>query len=106
MYDIVYASFPFLADGVGNLFLGGLEALIGVTLIGNFFFQTTHAAFLLHLAGTFAVFITAPELMFRPYFPILTLAGGFVVKNLSLAMGGIAVILCHMCHPRFSKGWL
>ena len=105
VYDIVYASFPFLADGIGNLLLGGLETLIGIALIGNFFSKATHAALLLHLVGTFAVFITAPEIMFQPYFPMLTLAGEFVFKNLSLAMGGIVVILYHLRHPRLSKGW-
>ncbi|OHA21367.1 MAG: hypothetical protein A2849_00005 [Candidatus Taylorbacteria bacterium RIFCSPHIGHO2_01_FULL_51_15] len=106
VYDIVYASFPFLADGVGNLFLGGFEALIGLALISNAFAKTTHLILIFHLLGTFTVFITAPEIMFDPQFPFLTLAGEFVVKNLSLAMGGIVVILYHMRHPRLSKGWI
>ena len=106
VYDIVYASFPMLAAGVGNIFLGGLEAVIGFALICNVFPKTTHATLILHLLGTFSVLVTAPQLMFDPYFPMLTLAGEFVVKNLSLAMGGIVVILYHMRHPRLSKGWL
>lgn len=100
VYDIVYASVPFLADGVGNLLLGGLETIIGFTLISNVFPRTTHAILILHLLGTFSVFITAPEIMFNPNFPFLTLAGEFIVKNLSLAMGGIVVILHHTrCRP-------
>lgn len=106
VYEIVHASFPFLADGIGNLLLGGLETLIGLALIGNFLPKTAHATLLLHLLGTFGVFVTAPEIMFSPHFPFLTLAGEFVVKNLSLAMGGIVVILYHMRHPRLSKGML
>jgi len=106
VYDIVYASFPFLADGVGNILLGGLETVIGIALACNVFSKTTHAILVLHLLGTFMVFVTAPEIMFQPYFPMLTLAGEFVVKNLSLAMGGIVVILYHMRHPKLSKGWL
>ena len=105
VYELVYASFPFLADGVGNLLLGGLETAIGVALILNLFPKTTHAALILHLTGTFSVFLVAPALMFQPHFPMLTLAGEFVVKNLSLAMGGIVVILYHLRHPRLSKGW-
>src|SRR3989338_10907769 len=103
VYDIVYASFPFLADGVGNILLGGLETVIGIALACNVFSKTTHAILVLHLLGTFMVFVTAPEIMFQPYFPMLTLAGEFVVKNLSLAMGGIVVILYHMRHPKLSK---
>jgi len=104
VYDIVYASFPFLADGVGNMLLGGLETAIGLALISNKFPKTTHAILIMHLLGTFSVFITAPEIMFNPGFPFLTLVGEFVVKNLSLAMSGIVVILYHMRHPRLSKG--
>lgn len=106
VYDIVYASFPFLAVGIGNLFLGGLETALGLLLIANKFAKTTHAILLLHLLGTFGVFVTAPQIMFDPGFPFLTLAGEFVVKNLSLAMSGVVVILYHMRHPRLSKGWM
>ncbi len=106
VYDIVYASFPFLADGVGNILLGGLETVIGVALIVNILPKITHAVLILHLIGTFGVFVTAPQIMFEPGFPFLTLAGEFVVKNLSLAMSGIVVILYHMRHPQLSKGWI
>ena len=105
VYDIVYASFPILADGIGNLFLGGLETLIGLALICNVLKKTTHAILVVHLLGTFGVFVTAPEIMFSPGFPMLTLAGEFVVKNLSLVMGGIVVILYEIRHPRLSQGW-
>ena len=105
VYDIVYASFPFLAAGIGNLLLGGLETLIGLALICNVFQKTTHFTLLLHLLGTFGVFITAPQIMFAPHFPMLTLAGEFVIKNIVLAMGGVVVIHYHMRHPRLSKDW-
>ncbi len=106
VYDIVYASFPFLADGIGNLFLGGLETVIGLAVICNIFPRVTHAILILHLMGTFSVLVTAPTLTFDPHFPMLTLAGEFVIKNLVLAMGGIVVILYHMRHPRLSNGLL
>jgi putative oxidoreductase len=93
VYDLVYASFPFLADGIGNLFLSLLEVMIGILLLINAVPRLTHIVLLLHLAGTFATFITAPSMMFHPYFPILTFEGEFVVKNLTLALGGIIVLL-------------
>lgn len=102
----MYASFPFLAAGAGGLFLGGVETLIGLALICNVFQKTAHVILILHLLGTFCVFITAPEIMFSPHFPLLTLSGEFVVKNLSLIMGGIVVILYEIRHPRLSKGLL
>jgi len=106
VHDIVYASFPFLADGIGNLFLGGLETAIGVALICNLFSRIVLVVLTMHLLGTFAVFITAPEIMFNPGFPFLTFAGEFVVKNLSLAAGALVVMLYQIHHPHRSKGLL
>ena len=80
--------------------------MIGVAVICNIFPKITHAILILHLLGTFSVLVTAPRLMFDPYFPMLTLAGEFVIKNLVLATGGIVVILYHMHHPKLSKGVL
>ncbi len=92
VYEIVYASFPWFAYGIGNLILGIGETLIGLGLLTNFFRKFTHAILILHLAGTFTVFITGPEIMFNPYFPMLTLAGEFVFKNLVLAISGLVVL--------------
>jgi uncharacterized membrane protein YkgB len=93
VYEIIQASFPFLAEGPGNYFLASLETLIGLGLFLNILPKLIHLALISHLLGTFGVFITAPEIMFEPYFPYLTLEGEFVVKNLALAMGGIIVLL-------------
>ncbi len=92
VYEIVYASFPWFAYGIGNLILGGGETLIGIGLLTNVLSKFTHAVLILHLLGTFTVFITGPEVMFNPYFPILTLAGEFVFKNIVLAMSGLVVL--------------
>lgn len=92
VYEIVYASFPWFAYGVGNLILGTGETLIGIGLLSNVFRNFTHTVLILHLAGTFITFITGPELMFQPNFPILTLEGEFVFKNLVLAFAGLVVL--------------
>lgn len=92
VYEVVYASFPWFAYGTGNLILGIGETLIGLGLLTNIFQKLTHTFLILHLAGTFTVFITGPEIMFNPYFPVLTLAGEFVFKNLVLAMSGLVVL--------------
>lgn len=100
VYEIIVASFPFFASGVGFAFLGLLETVIGIGLILNLFPVVTHVALLLHLAGTFSVFVLGPELMFNPYFPILTLEGEFVFKNAVLAMSGFVTLAYHT--TRFS----
>ena len=92
VYEIVYASFPWFAHGLGNLILGAGETLIGLGLLSNFFPKFTHVVLLLHLAGTFTVFVTGPELMFSPHFPVLTLSGEFVFKNVVLVMAGLVVL--------------
>lgn len=92
VYELVYSSFPWFAYGAGNLILGIGETLIGLGLLTNIFSKVTHTFLILHLAGTFTVFITGPEIMFSPYFPILTLSGEFVFKNLVLAMSGLVVL--------------
>ncbi len=90
--DIVYGSWPFLAQGVGNFALGLLETIIGAGLLFNIVPVLVHAALIGHLIGTFSVFILAPEIVFDPYFPFLTLAGEFVFKNVTLLMAGFVVL--------------
>ncbi|MDP2647841.1 MAG: DUF417 family protein [Candidatus Yanofskybacteria bacterium] len=92
VYDIVYASFPFLADGIGNYILASFETIIGIGLFLNVVPKIVHFSLILHLMGTFSVFLRAPEIMFYPSIPFLTLAGEFVVKNIALTAGGFVVL--------------
>lgn len=92
VYEIVYASFPFLASGTGNVILGAVETLIGAGLLLNVFTLVTHSALILHLLGTFSVFLLGSDLMFNPYFPVLTLSGEFVFKNAVLVVAGLVVL--------------
>lgn len=92
VFEIVYASFPWFAYGIGNLILGIGETLIGLGLLSGIFPKVTHTFLILHLLGTFTVFITGPEVVFTPYFPMLNLAGEFVFKNVVLAVAGLVVL--------------
>jgi putative oxidoreductase len=93
VYDIVHSTFPMLTTYWGNMGLGIFEAGLGFLLLINAFPRLTHIVLLLHLAGTMTTLVAAPSLMFNPHFPILTLAGEFVVKNAILAMAGIAILV-------------
>lgn len=95
VFEIVNSSFPFLASGIGNIALGLVEAVIGLGLVSRLFPKIIHTALFFHLLGTFSVFISAPSLMFDPYFPVLTLSGEFVFKNITLAMAGLVVLGYH-----------
>lgn len=99
VYEIINSSFPFMAEGPGYLILGIGEVAIGLGLLFNIFYIVVHLVLLIHLVGTFSTFVFAPELMFSPRFPILTLAGEFVFKNATLAMAGLVV----MAHERSKK---
>ncbi len=94
---IIRSSFPILATPFGNQVLGGFEIAIGLGLLVNIFPAVVNDILLLHLVGTFAVFFLAPAMMFEPHFPILSLSGEFVFKNLTLAMAGL-VVLAHRRH--------
>lgn len=92
VFEIIYASFPMLADGFGFLILGLFETIIGIGLLFNIFPLLVHIALVGHLLGTLSVFFLGPELMFNPYFPILSLSGEFVFKNVALLTAGFVVL--------------
>ncbi len=93
VYDLVHSVFPFLADGYGLVALGVFETLIGIFLAINRARVITRTLLVLHLLGTFLTFITGFEVVFQPYFPVLSLAGEFVVKNAVLAIAGVITLL-------------
>lgn len=92
VFDIVYASYPMLAEGIGNTILGIFEVVIGLGLMFEFFPVLTHIALAGHLLGTMLVFVLGPEVVFDPHFPFLTLAGEFVFKNVVLLMAGFVIL--------------
>jgi putative oxidoreductase len=95
VYDIVAASpMPFLAGHTGTFLLGLLETAIGICLLLNIFRRITHITLFCHMMGTLSVFITGADLMFSPHFPVLTLGGEFVFKNVVLASAGLVVLVC------------
>ena len=91
--DLIAAVSPFLASGVGLVLLGIFETAVGVGLIVNRFRVFVHLLLVFHLIGTFLTFFTGLSVVFDPHFPVLSLDGEFVVKNLVLATAGLLVLL-------------
>lgn len=91
--ELVSSVSPFLATGVGLVLLGSFETTVGVGLIVNRFRTLVHLLLVFHLIGTFLTFFTGLSVVFDPHFPILSLDGEFVVKNLVLATSGLLVLL-------------
>lgn len=94
VYDIINSTYPWLATDMGNMILGAFETLIGLGLLFNIWPKIVHVILVIHMSGTLLTFFISPELMFDPHFPILSLAGEFVFKNILLVSAGL-VILAH-----------
>jgi len=93
VYHIINQSFPMLATPVGNIILGIFEFSIGFGLVTNLLPRMTALIMGAHMLGTFAVFVLAPAMMFSPSFPILTVEGEFVFKNIVFVAAGLVVLL-------------
>jgi uncharacterized membrane protein YkgB len=76
----------------GGITLSVAEMLIGLGLIFERFAKPAAAVMMLHLLGTLSVAIISPSMLFAPSFPILTMTGEFIAKNLVLASAGFVVI--------------
>ncbi len=73
-------------------FLGVWEVLIGFGLLFAIALRLTLFLFWLQLAGTFLVLMLRPDIAFQHGNPLLlTTEGEFVIKNLVLIAGGVAV---------------
>ncbi|MEX0932302.1 MAG: DUF417 family protein [Parcubacteria group bacterium] len=95
VFDLIHHSMaPFLAYGTGFLVLGLFEVLIGFLLLTNRMLGPTHLFLFLHLLGTFSVLFFGWNVIFNPSFPVLSLQGEFVVKNIVLVSAGL-VVLAH-----------
>jgi len=72
--------------------LGAVEVVIGLAFATGRFVRAMLPVFVLHLAGTFLVLITLPEVAFENDNPLmLTIVGEFVVKNLVVLSAGLVV---------------
>ena len=73
-------------------FLGVWEAVVGLGLLCGRFLRLTLFLFWLQLTGTFLVLVVRPDIAFQGGNPLLlTTEGEFVIKNLVLIAGGLAV---------------
>jgi uncharacterized membrane protein YkgB len=81
-------SLPFLAFGAFVSVLGTLEVIAGVLLIAGLWVRYVGLLTLVLFAGTLTIFVIAPAVT---GFPILTLIGQFLLKDIVLASAAITV---------------
>ena len=89
---LVAATVPFLDSASFVPVLGVVEILIGVAFATGRLLRVVLPVFAAHIAGTFLVLITLPDVAFQGANPlVLTAVGEFVVKNLVLLTAGLVV---------------
>ncbi len=81
-------SLPFLASSAFVYALGALEVIAGVLLLAGLWVRYVGLLTLILFAGTLTIFVITPGLT---GFPILTLIGQFLLKDLVLASAAITV---------------
>ncbi|HEX4203255.1 MAG TPA: DUF417 family protein [Ktedonobacteraceae bacterium] len=85
---LLSASLPFLAFNTFVSVLGALEILAAVLLFAGVWLRYVGLLCLILFAGTLTIFVIAPSVT---GFPLLTLAGQFLLKDLVLAAAALSV---------------
>ena len=86
---LLQASLSFLASNAFVYLLGVLEVVAALALFGNIGVRYVGLLILVLFAGTLTIFLIAPGVT---GFPILTLAGQFLLKDVVLVAATVAVI--------------
>jgi uncharacterized membrane protein YkgB len=96
---LLRASIPFLAGSPYLQILGLAEIAIGMGIIIERFSKQATTVLILHLLGTLSLVVIAPGLLFAPAFPVLTMAGEFVLKNIVLITSALVLIAGGKANP-------
>ena len=96
---LLRSSMPMLAQTPFLQSLGFVEVCIAIGLSIDRLSKPTVFLMILHLLATLSVVVLSPRLIFSPRFPILTMAGEFLVKNLVLIAGGIVIMFSREARP-------
>ena len=90
--ELLRSSFPVLARSPYLELLGLAEIIIAAGLLVDRLSKPAAALMILHLLGTLSVVWVSPALVFAPAFPVLTMAGEFLAKNVVFIMAGLVVL--------------
>jgi uncharacterized membrane protein YkgB len=90
--EMLNETMPLLARSPFIEMLGLAEMMISVGLVIDRFKNQAATLMIVHLLCTLGVLVLAPSLVFAPSFPVLTIQGEFLVKNLVLIAAGLVVI--------------
>lgn len=71
--------------------LTAFEVLVGILFVFGWKKKIMALLIMGHLLGTMCILITAPEIAYEPFAPILSMEGEFVAKNLVLLATAYAI---------------
>jgi len=101
--DLVARTVPFLDRTWFVPMLGAFEVALALALMIGRGLRWVTAVMVLHLCGTFLVFVTQPGRAFQHGNPLLlTTEGEFVLKNIVLIAAAI-VVATHVRRPRMAS---
>ncbi len=90
---LLKASLPFLASAGFVYVLGTVEVIVGVALVAGFMLRYAGLVLLGLFAGTLLIFLIAPAVSYGDAgFPLLSLVGQFLLKDLVLFGASLQVI--------------
>lgn len=92
--SLLRGSIPFLGEIPYLQLLGVAEMVIGAGLLVNRLANQATLLMIFHLLGTMSLFVIAPSLIFAPVFPVLTMDGEFVLKNVVLITSALVICFC------------
>lgn len=97
--DLVASMVPFVPAQTAVTGLGVIEVALGLLFIAGLLVPWVAAVMVLHLLGTFAVFLFYPAVAFDGNPFLVTMEGEFIAKNLVL-IAGLLVVAGHSRVPR------
>ena len=89
--DLVASMMPFISPQAAVVGMGVAEVALGGLLIAGLFVPWIAAIQIVHLLGTFLVFVFQPALAFTGNPLFVTFEGEFIAKNLVLIAGLLVV---------------
>ena len=89
--ELLQNSYPIFAKQPYLGVLGFGEVIIAVGLIINKLYRFSAVLMIFHLVGTLSIAFISPGIIFRP-FPILTMEGEFILKNIVLISSGLVLV--------------
>ena len=90
---LLKASLPFLASAGFVYVLGAVEVVVGIALVAGFMLRYAGLVLLGLFAGTLLIFLIAPAVSYGDAgFPLLSLVGQFLLKDLVLFGASLQVI--------------